>query len=126
MWNKFWSSGKSDKKETPEYDEMSMEDFLKHPLIMDPNHVPTQEEIEENQFLQSIQAMKYSEDDTPDEQAQAHKEDGTFHFKAKLYKKACIGYSKAISINPPNKTLLVRDKWFHFHLNLKINTILVA
>ena len=89
---------------------MSMEDFLKHPLIMDPNHVPTQEEIEENQFLQSIQAMKYSEDDTPDEQAQAHKEDGTFHFKAKLYKKACIGYSKAISINPPNKTLLVRDK----------------
>ena len=87
-----------------------MEDFMKHPLIMDPNHVPTQEEIEENQFLQSIQAMKYSEDDTPDEQAQAHKEDGTFHFKAKLYKKACIGYSKAISINPPNKTLLVREK----------------
>ena len=40
---------------------MSMDDFMKHPLFMDPNHIPTQEEIDENEFLASMQAMKYSE-----------------------------------------------------------------
>ena len=62
---------------------------------MDPNHLYTQDEIDDNDFLQQMQAMKYNNDgDTLDEQAEAYKSDGTFHFKCKLYKKACLAYSK--------------------------------
>ena len=84
-----------------------MDEVLKHPIFWSKDHVCTPEEIEENEYLQQIQAMKYDDDDTPDEQAEAYKKDGTFHLKAKLYHKACLAYSKAISVKP-NKTLLVR------------------
>ena len=40
---------------------MSMDEFVNHPLFMKPDHIPTQEEIDNNEFLASIQAMKYSE-----------------------------------------------------------------
>ena len=73
---------------------MTMEEFENHPLFMDPNHLYTQDEIDDNEFLQQMQAMKYSDGDTLDEQAEAYKSDGTFHFKCKLYKKACVAYSK--------------------------------
>ena len=77
------------------YREMSMEEFENHPLFMDPNHLYTQDEIDDNEFLQQMQAMKYNNDgDTLDEKAEAYKSDGTFHFKCKLYKKACLAYSK--------------------------------
>jgi len=89
------------------YREMSMEEFENHPLFMDPNHLYTQDEIDDNEFLQQMQAMKYNNDgDTLDEKAEAYKSDGTFHFKCKLYKKACLAYSKAITINPPDQQLL--------------------
>ena len=72
-----------------------MEEFENHPLFMDPNHLYTQDEIDDNEFLQQMQAMKYNNDgDTLDEKAEAYKSDGTFHFKCKLYKKACLAYSK--------------------------------
>ena len=45
--------------------------------------------------------------DSPDEQAEEFKKDGTFHFKHKLYKKAIIAYSKAIAVKPTDKKLLV-------------------
>lgn len=99
------------KKKTPDepaMEEMSMEDFIKHPLFMDSSKIPTQEEIDDNEFMQAVQAMKYNEDDTLDDQANAYKLDGTFHFKAKLYRKACLAYTQAISINPPDKKLLAQ------------------
>ena len=94
------------KKDIP-YQEMSMEDFIKHPLFMDPNHIPTQEEIDENEFLMAVQAMKYSDTDSPDVQAEEYKKDGTFHFKCKLYKKAILAYSAAINVKPTDKKILV-------------------
>ena len=45
--------------------------------------------------------------DSPDEQAEEFKKDGTFHFKHKLYKKAIIAYSKAIAVKPTDQKLLV-------------------
>jgi len=89
-----------------DYKEMSMDEFVNHPLFMKPDHIPTQEEIDNNEFLASIQAMKYSETDTPDIQAEEFKKDGTFHFKHKLYKKAILAYSKAITVKPMDKKLL--------------------
>ena len=49
------------KKEGKEstYEEMSMDDFMNHPIFMDPNHIPTQEEIDQSDILSSLQAMKY-------------------------------------------------------------------
>lgn len=38
---------------------MSMDDFMNHPIFMDPNHIPTQEEIDQSDILSSLQAMKY-------------------------------------------------------------------
>ena len=89
------------------YKEMSMDEFIKHPLFMDPNHIPTQQEIDENEFLLAAQAMKYSDTDSPDVQAEEYKKDGTFHFKCKLYKKAILAYSKAISVKPSDSKILV-------------------
>jgi len=96
------------KKEGKEstYEEMSMDDFMNHPIFMDPNHIPTQEEIDQSDILSSLQAMKYCDLDSPDEQAEEFKKDGTFHFKHKLYKKAIIAYSKAIAVKPTDKKLL--------------------
>ena len=96
---------------------MSWADFEKHPLFMDPNKEFSQEEIDDNEFLQAMQAMKYDEDNPLDDQAQAFKDDGTFHFKIKQYKKACLGYSQAIALNPPDKTLLVSIDQFLKNLN---------
>jgi len=93
------------KKEST-YKEMSMDEFIKHPLFMDPNHIPTQEEIDENEFLMAVQAMKYSDTDSPDVQAEEYKTDGTFHFKCKLYRKAILAYSKAIQVKPTDKKIL--------------------
>ena len=103
---------------------MSMDEFMNHPIFMDPNHIPTQEEIDQSEILSSLQAMKYCDLgeflwwcvflltmkiilDSPDEQAEEFKKDGTFHFKHKLYKKAIIAYSKAIAVKPTDKKLLV-------------------
>ena len=36
-----------------------MDDFMNHPIFMDPNHIPTQEEIDQSDILSSLQAMKY-------------------------------------------------------------------
>ena len=46
------------------YKELTMDEFANHPLFMKPDHIPTQEEIDNNEFLASIQAMKYSETGT--------------------------------------------------------------
>ena len=65
--------------------------------------------------------------DSPDEQAEEFKKDGTFHFKHKLYKKAIIAYSKAIAVKPTDKKLLVSTLIIsHYELKRSLHLFIKA
>ena len=75
-------------------DENIDEYLATHPAFL--KSQPTAEEIENNPLLKGLQQIQYDPDDTPYEQAIAHKKDGNFYFKVKKYKLACVAYTEAI------------------------------
>ncbi|XP_039255539.2 tetratricopeptide repeat protein 4-like [Styela clava] len=90
-------------------DEDDFDNYLAtHPAFMDKD--PTPEMIENSPLLQGLQQLKYEDDDdTPETQALAYKEDGNWHFKKKLYAQAVRAYTVALrkqcSDNTLNSTL---------------------
>lgn len=69
------------------------EEINSHPLFM--KDAPTQEQIDASPALQALQDLKYETED-PHQYAISLKEDGNYHFKKKLYKKAIIAYTEAL------------------------------
>ncbi|XP_072023818.1 tetratricopeptide repeat protein 4-like [Amphiura filiformis] len=70
------------------------EEIEKIPIFM--TKPPTEEDIAASPDLQALQALKFAEDDTPEELASSHKDDGNAHFKRKLYKRAIMAYTEGL------------------------------
>ncbi|XP_022087931.1 tetratricopeptide repeat protein 4-like [Acanthaster planci] len=79
------------------------EEFLKNwekeidkiPAFM--NEIP--DDAEDNSLVAALQAIKYDQDDPPEEQARVHKEDGNQWFKKKKYKVAITAYTEGLKQN---------------------------
>jgi len=98
-------------KDTLKFDLAKCDDELKsHPFFMNPDHIPTQEEIDASPELLAMQALKY-DTDVPYDEATNFKEDGNEHFKRKLYKKAILAYSSGLHVRCRSKPIDETSRW---------------
>ena len=71
------------------------EEIKSIPLFQTKDHEITQEQIDKSPELQALQALKY-ECDTPEESANALKDDGNNSFQKKKYKWAITAYTEVL------------------------------
>lgn len=67
---------------------------------------PLEPEDEPSSLVEGLQNLRYDPDDnTPEELANKHKEDGNFNFKCRKYKLAIMCYQEGIKLNFENNNL---------------------
>ncbi|XP_014661985.1 PREDICTED: tetratricopeptide repeat protein 4-like [Priapulus caudatus] len=114
--DKLASKGKSPYKDGFSQDNWE-EEMENHPAFMTRQ---LNEDEELPSLVAALQALKYDEDDTPEEMALQYKDDGNVNFKAKKYKRAIDCYAEAIKQRCPNvelNTILHTNRAAaHFHI----------
>lgn len=75
----------------------------KHPFFMSK---PPEPEEELSPLVEGLQNLRYdTNDNTPEELAQKHKEDGNFNFKCRKYKLAIMSYQEGLKLDFQNNEL---------------------
>ncbi|XP_003241653.1 tetratricopeptide repeat protein 4 [Acyrthosiphon pisum] len=79
------------------------EEMEKHPFFMTK---PPEPEDEPSPLVEGLQNLRYDPDDnTPEELAAKHKDDGNFNFKCRKYKLAIMSYQEGLKLDFQNNEL---------------------
>lgn len=74
-----------------------------HPFFMTKEPDPSEEP---SPLVEGLQNLRYDPDDnTPEELAEKHKEDGNFNFKCRKYRFAILCYQEGLKLNFQNNVL---------------------
>lgn len=75
----------------------------KHPFFMTK---PPEPEEQPSPLVEGLQNLRYDPDDnTPEELATKHKDDGNFNFKCRKYKLAIMSYQEGLKLDFQNNEL---------------------